>query len=82
MTVEERAREFCKTAFGPFGVDIEPYVGILAELIQGATLDASAALGNIYLRASLSPAEIAQLPDWAVSRFCKIQEMSDEGGAR
>jgi len=36
MTPEQRSREFCKSAFGPLGVDIEPYVKIIAELIEGA----------------------------------------------
>jgi hypothetical protein len=44
--------------------------------------DAQTALGDIYLRASLSPAEIAQLPDWAVSRFCDIQQAAGAAGAR
>ena len=32
--VERRAREFCEMAFGPFGVEIEPYTKIIAELIR------------------------------------------------
>lgn len=37
MTPEERAREFVETGFRDLGVkSLEPYVKIIAELIQGA----------------------------------------------
>ena len=39
MDVTERAREFCAGAFGPLGVDIEPYVKIIAELISGTVTE-------------------------------------------
>jgi hypothetical protein len=39
MTTEERAREFVAGAFGPFGVDQEPYVKIIKELLDGAVDD-------------------------------------------
>jgi hypothetical protein len=32
------AREFCQGAFGPLGVDIEPYAKIVAELMDHATV--------------------------------------------
>jgi hypothetical protein len=54
MAPDERAREFCKTAFGPFGVDIEPYTKIVAELIQGAVDEEAERLQT--LRASMKHA--------------------------
>lgn len=36
LTIEQRAREFCKGAFGPLGVNIEPYIEIVADLLDGA----------------------------------------------
>lgn len=38
---EKRAREFVETGFGSLGiVNLEPYIKIVAELIEGATLSA------------------------------------------
>lgn len=33
-TSADRAREFCEGAFGPFGVNIEPYVKTITELLE------------------------------------------------
>lgn len=46
MTPKQRAQEFCEGAFGPFGVNVEPYTEIVAELIEGAEADATRPLAE------------------------------------
>ena len=36
VTPEERASEFCEGAFGPFSVELGPYIQVIKELIEGA----------------------------------------------
>lgn len=36
MTPEQMAKEFCEGAFGPFNVELAPYVAIVKELIEKA----------------------------------------------
>jgi hypothetical protein len=47
MTPEQRAREFVEVGFRSFGVPLEPYVQIIAELIAGAEADLHAEIERL-----------------------------------
>lgn len=66
MTNEERATEFCQGAFGPFGVELGPYIKLITELLDGATEEAATSayqnVGTALLKVSGDyPPEIGQL---------------------
>lgn len=63
MSPELRAREFVTTGFRSLGVpDLEPYIKVIAELIEGAETDARQQVGRAMMEtANNYPIEIADV---------------------
>lgn len=92
LTPEQRAREFVTGAFGPFGVDQEPYVRIIKELIDGALESKDAGIERLqaeldqsrteYQRICRGDARLRQERDEARAEIERLQNQLGQAHAR
>jgi ElaB/YqjD/DUF883 family membrane-anchored ribosome-binding protein len=87
LTPQQRAREFVAGAFGPFGVDQEPYVQIIKELIDGAMESKDAEIERLtpYVEAFRREEDRAdkaerEIDDLRAAASHVLQRCNDNGG--